>query len=297
MFKCERCGFTSKYRSNFKRHLKRKFICPAKLKDIDIDIIRNQYGIKIKSKKNETDKKIVKIEKTEIVSDNLLEKISKESDNNICVYCNSKFTTRQSLSRHLKQNCKVKNIDYWKKCFKQSENLRKNLEIEKQNLMKQIEILLTKVGNNNVTTINNNNQQNNIIIRNFGDENLSYLTDYFYKDLLTNNAFTSIPTMVKEIHCNKEHPENMNIKIMNKKTPFINIYKGDKWHKQDKKTTIQKIVNKNFSLLDNKYNNLNNSISKDKKEKYDNYKNELSTNKDLVIDIVKNTEKILEETV
>ena len=39
-------------------------------------------------------------------------------------------------------------------------------------LMKQIELLLTKVGN--TTTINNN-----IIIRNFGEENVSYLTDTF----------------------------------------------------------------------------------------------------------------------
>ena len=161
--------------------------------------------------------------------------------------------------------------------------------------MKQIEILLTKVGNNNITTINNT--QNNIIIKNFGEENVSYLTDYFFKNLLkSNNSIQTIPSIVKQIHCNKEHPENMNIKILNKKTPFINVYKEDKWQQQDKKKTIQKIVNKNFNLLDSKYNDgeIQKTLSKNNKKEYSNFKNELTTNKYLVNNIVKNTEKVLE---
>ena len=220
----------------------------------------------------------------------------------ICKFCSQEFTTRQALSKHLKMACKVKNADYWKKCYKQSqeekitlEQEKLNLEKEKINLMKQIEILLTKVGNNNITTINNT--QNNIIIKNFGEENVSYLTDFFFKNLLqSNNSIQTIPTIVREIHCNKEHPENMNIKILNKQTPFINVYKEDKWQQQDKKKTIQKIVNKNFNLLDSKYNNNNiqKTLSKNNKKEYSDFKNELTTNKYLVNNIVKNTEKVLE---
>ena len=161
--------------------------------------------------------------------------------------------------------------------------------------MKQIEILLTKVGNNNITTINNT--QNNIIIKNFGEENVSYLTDFFFKNLLkSNNSIQTIPTIVREIHCNNEHPENMNIKILNKKTPFIDVFKGDKWHKQDKKTTIQKIVTKNFNLLDSKYNDdtIQKELTEDNKDNYESYKDQLQNNKKLVSNIVKNTEKILE---
>ena len=44
-FKCERCGFLSKYRSNFIRHLKRKFICPPKLKDVNLNSIKTKMGI------------------------------------------------------------------------------------------------------------------------------------------------------------------------------------------------------------------------------------------------------------
>lgn len=316
-FNCERCGFQSKFRSNFIRHLKRKYPCKPILKDISIQDLKQKYNIKESNQmddyviiqKNHIDSinqsKCITINKnknnnknnnTNSINQNKLQSnLSNLStnDSKICVYCKEKFNSRQSLSRHMKHYCKIKNIDYWKKCFKQSETARINLEKEKQDLMKQIEILLTKVGNNNVTTINNN-QQNNIIIRNFGEEDLSYLTDIFYKNLITNNTFSSIPTMVKEIHCNENHPENMNIKIVNKKAKFINVYKGDKWQKEDKKTTIQKIVNDNFNLLDSKYHNMNDSLTKDNKLKYVNYKAEISNNNELVYDIFKSTEKILE---
>ena len=62
--------------------------------------------------------------------------------------------------------------------------------------MKQIEILLTKVGNNNVTNI----QQNNIIIRNFGEEDISYLTENYFKKLFENQKpVNTIPTIVKNL--------------------------------------------------------------------------------------------------
>ena len=215
----------------------------------------------------------------------------------MCEFCKKKFTTRQALSKHVNHHCKIKNVDYWKNCFKQSEKEKQSLEKDKMNLIKQIEKLLTKVGNNNITTINNNNiQQNNIIIRSFGDENLNYLSNSFFKELISKNSFDSIPNMVKQIHFNNDHPENMNIKIVNKKTPFIDVFKGDKWYKQDKKSTIQKIVTKNFNLLDSKYNEdtIQNELTEDSKDSYENYKDQLQNNKKLVSNIVKNTEKILE---
>ena len=70
---------------------------------------------------------------------------------------------------------------------------------------------------------------------------IEYIKDIFYKSLIERGPFGSIPNLVKTIHFDQKHPENMTIKILNKKTPFINIYKGDKWQKEDKKTTIQRL--------------------------------------------------------
>ena len=41
---CERCGYETKRKSNFKNHLNRKKICPPLIDDIDIEIIRYKYN-------------------------------------------------------------------------------------------------------------------------------------------------------------------------------------------------------------------------------------------------------------
>ena len=48
MYKCERCGYSSKYKGNLVTHLKRKRICKPILKDIEI----NKLFIKLISVSN-----------------------------------------------------------------------------------------------------------------------------------------------------------------------------------------------------------------------------------------------------
>ena len=56
--------------------------------------------------------------------------------------------------------------------------MKKEFKREKKELMKQLEILLNKVGNNYNTTINN------IQINNYGSEDLSHITDDMKTHLL-----------------------------------------------------------------------------------------------------------------
>ena len=42
-YECIRCGFITKLRGNFKRHLNRKFICIPKKNNISIDQIKEKY--------------------------------------------------------------------------------------------------------------------------------------------------------------------------------------------------------------------------------------------------------------
>ena len=95
--------------------------------------------------------------------------------------------------------------------------------------------------NSNNTTNNNNNT---IIINNYGEEDTKYITSDFILKLLKNKPFKAIPEMIKHTHFNKEHPENQNIKITNKKEPYVKIMKDNKWELQDRKNTITDLIDK-----------------------------------------------------
>ena len=103
-----------------------------------------------------------------------------------------------------------------------------DLLIELQNL--QIQQKLQNITN----TTNNLNKIINININNYGSENTDYLKKEYLDNLLT-GAFTAIPKLIQNIHFNPHHPENHNIKITNKKEPYIKVRKNDKWELQDKK--------------------------------------------------------------
>ncbi len=98
--------------------------------------------------------------------------------------------------------------------------------------------------NNNTNSNNTNNNNNTIIINNYGEEDTKYITSDFILNLLKNKPFRAIPEMIKHTHFNKEHPENQNIKITNKKEPYVRIMKDDKWELQDRKNTITDLIDK-----------------------------------------------------
>ena len=152
--------------------------------------------------------------------------------------------TKANLRRHIKNYCKMKKkMDLeeitTKQLLEAEENKRKDdikkHELEKEKLYNQIEKLLEKVGTTNVTNnIDNstNNQQNNIILNNFGEENLEMLTHNFMNNMIQ-YPFSAIPKMIKKTHFNDKHPENKNIRMLNKK---------------DNKLQLEKITNGNMSI-------------------------------------------------
>tara|TARA_Y100000816_G_C26066874_1_gene560750 strand:+ start:916 stop:1425 length:510 start_codon:yes stop_codon:yes gene_type:complete len=79
--------------------------------------------------------------------------------------------------------------------------------------------------NNCYNTINNN-----ITINAFGKEDLKYITSNpeFLKQCLKDREYGLIECL-KKIHYNEEQPQNQNIKKLNKKDDFVDIYDGNKW--------------------------------------------------------------------
>lgn len=82
-YSCPRCGYTTAYRPNMKKHLERKRPCQALVADIPIETITREYP-------------------------HLLNKLSEESKQYACEWCSARFTSRQGLCRHRGHFCQKK---------------------------------------------------------------------------------------------------------------------------------------------------------------------------------------------
>ena len=174
----------------------------------------------------------------------------------ICEYCEKTFTRKTGLNKHLKC-CKIKKLNdnkmdlKYKKLEKSYEELKDQVEDLLINLTKSTHHT-TNNTNNTHNDNSNNTVHNTININNYGSENLEYLNkDYLTK--LLNTAFTAIPKLIEKIHFNPKHPENHNIKITNKKQPYVKVRKNDKWELKDKKETLENLVDNKYNILEDHY--------------------------------------------
>ena len=128
---------------------------------------------------------------------------------------------------------------------------------------KQIESLLEKVGNNN----NNNNNitvNNNIQLNNYGHENLDHITSEIFKKLIE-TPYKSIPGLIKNIHFSEECPENKNVRITNKKLPYAEVFKDNKWEICNKTEIVNEMVSTKSKILDNEFEDIKEILPKKKK--------------------------------
>ena len=242
-YECQRCGYNTTLRGNIKQHLNRKNICEPILDNISIEEMKEIYNLNETSKITSNNSNIL------ICPSKKLQKPQKNVVNKQCSYCCKEFSRIDNLNRHLKK-CKMKN-----NVLSENKELRETVEklliecSEMKNLLKNTtekSITSHSVSNNNNNTNSNNTNNNNntIIINNYGEENTKYITKQFIVNLLKNKPFKAIPEMIKHTHFNKEHPENQNIKITNKKEPYVKIMKDNKWEFQDRKNTITDLIDK-----------------------------------------------------
>ena len=267
-YKCFRCGYETKFKSSLINHLQRKNICNPILDDICVEEIKKWYNIDVsknieqvepvfeqvkpvyeqvkpnftKTGKNQ-EKPIFQKHRT---GKNQEKPVFLEKKNIICEFCNKTFTRTYGLTCHLKK-CK-------KKINQEIIIEEKNNEIKE--LKEMVEKLLienkayTNITNNNTNNSTNNsnnttnNMTNNIIIHNYGDEDTKYITSDFILKLLKNKPAKAIPELIKYTHFNEEHPENQNIKITNKKEPYVKVRKNDKWELQNKEDTITDLIDR-----------------------------------------------------
>jgi hypothetical protein len=180
--------------------------------------------------------KIYKIKKSYLEH----EKTCKGIDELTCPKCMVSFTNRHNKSRHIiKNNCKPRSIIYSKNYMDKNENISNTSNLICNN---------TIINGNVEKQINNVNSTviNNYYINNYKNERLDYVD---YEKLL--NIFTKtydIPRLLtKEIHFNKDFPENNNIIYENRDNALIKI--DDEFIIKDLNLLAEELVNEKTTQI------------------------------------------------
>ena len=231
--------------------------------------------------------------------------LQNDSNKACCEYCLREFTRRDNLARHYGR-CKIKknleeNEKKMEKNDEKNNDSEKNTEKQIESLKDTVEDLLVELSNKNTTIYNtthnmttHKNKIINIHINNYGSENTGYLKKDYLNNLLQ-GAFTAIPKLIEKIHFNPNHPENHNIKITNKKEPYIKVRKNDKWELHDKKETLETLVDDKYYILENHYSGVEEEkdVSIHTKEVMEKFRDKFNEDKELHKDLQKKSEMVI----
>ncbi len=109
---------------------------------------------------------------------------------------------------------------------------------------------------NNIGSVNNimiNNNINNITINSYGSENLKYLTDKLIIEISKNTTIPmAIQKLISEIHFNKKHPENCNLKLKSERSKYAEIFQN-KWQKIPKNELITSLIHEKATMIDDAF--------------------------------------------
>jgi len=250
IYYCELCNFTTSLKGDYKRHTKTK-----------------KHSNKMNAKFAECKNMVMNTNEHEMNTNehkmNTNEhKMNTKKTYNICEYCEKEFNTRASKRRHELHYCK-KNPAIINKVINEKNKKIKLLEKEKAELYKKVSMLLEKVGDTNI--------QNNIILNNYGNEDLSHITDAI-KSTLLKIPYGAIPKLIEKVHFNNEKPENKNIVLPNKNEKLVKVFDGDKWIYKDKGATITDLVDSKYMLIDDHYENNKTDIPIKVEKEYDKFR-------------------------
>jgi hypothetical protein len=104
----------------------------------------------------------------------------------------------------------------------------------------------------------------------FGNENLSYISDDLYKQILS-RGIRSIEQFIEHSHFNRKHPENHNIYIANIKDEYLVLYDGDKWAITKRDEKLEDIIYAKSDFLCEKFKQLSREMSARDAKKFENF--------------------------
>jgi hypothetical protein len=156
----------------------------------------------------------------------------------VCNICDKGYTSRQGLYAHKKQF--HSNVVVTTK--EEIANMIKT-EVDKQMHNTQSIIGTVNIHNQNIQT-------NNLMInmKSFGFENIAHLeTD---RDFMTHCFLNKdVMGLIENIHCDRDHPENHNIRIKSTKKELVETFVDGRWIVSDQEEMLDELLNKGYRIM------------------------------------------------
>jgi len=223
---------------DMKRHLSRKNPCMAKTENIPDNGIKHSKIFQ----------NIPKYSKNEVKTPS--KPVKKINNRFICEYCERTYGQKYNLNKHHKKCIIKKQVEFEKK---EKEKLELRTIIEQQkNRIKLLE------HNGNVHTINNTNCNNtthnntiNITLNNYGDEDISYITEIKPKETLKYlllQGMSGLHDYINYKYCNPEQPQNFTIKYSNDRSKYVSIRDQNVWKRKDKDAVMNELYDRDNNV-------------------------------------------------
>ena len=279
MYTCIQCGYNTKTKCNYIRHLNKKIKCTKNTTfcDPNNNISTQSHSVAVQSNIIPVQSNIIPVQSNSCSIQNNCNPYTIIDDTRIKCNCCEKILTKIKFNRH-KTTCKgvPKNTCiYCKKYFNSQQNHSRHQKICKLNpINMEIKVpaststteaptsnIATQIVNNyyvnnsinnstvnstvdNSSTNNNNtvNNNNTITFTSFGRENLEHLTSQVMIDPRLNNIRKCYRDTVDLSHFNADHPENQTVRKTNLKSNLIEFRTHqNKWEYESDKAGFRKI--------------------------------------------------------
>jgi len=239
-FECQLCHKIFSLKSDYKRHLERKFPCSNKTNK---DVTKNtqfkcNYCEHIFSRKGSLLRHIEKSCPAKRKSDNDKEQLF-----------------QKLLLEHEQMKLEIQTL---KKENQQFKKINQTIHTQNNNTQNNIKIKDSDIHFNVLA---------------FGNEDVSFISDEIFKTIL-NKGFNSVPALVDELHFNKNKPQNHNIYISNIRDDYVLVFDGHDWNLKLRKEVMDDLYYGKATFLELKFKELFDKLDKFTIKKFERFINQ-----------------------
>lgn len=254
--KCLKCGKIFSQKSNYTRHINRKFQCNKITTKQDEEIHNNSTKTDVNPPDFVENFSSAPFDDSPILDIPILQVIP-NVDKLTCPNCGKKFVRTDVRAKHCLSSCPVQKQYH----ISMEKLLQKMIDKIKTLQTENVQLKMSKISNTtNNNTTNNNTTYNILNVNNisdfklvaYGKEDMSFITPANY-DKIFKRGRNAVIEFVQFLHFNTSHPENHNIYISNIRDDYALIFDGTRWMLQQRNKVLDDMYIDSVSALDDKY--------------------------------------------